>query len=164
MHKVDVRVARIFNTYGPRMRLEDGRIISNFIVQALKGEPITVYGDGKQTRSFCFVSDLIEGIIKLMNSDYIGKKKKIMNWFKGPVNLGNPDEYTVLEMAEKIRNLINKNAKIEFKPLPIDDPKQRRPDITKAKKILDWEPKVTLSEGLAITIKDFTERLNKNDD
>ncbi len=136
------------NTYGPRMLENDGRVVSNFIVQALKGIPLTVYGDGSQTRSFCYVSDLIEGFIRLMNQDFIG-----------PVNIGNPGEYTILELAEKIQEMINPDAEITFKPLPKDDPKQRQPDITRAKKYLGWEPSVPLQEGLKLTIEDFRERL-----
>ncbi|AFY76450.1 nucleoside-diphosphate-sugar epimerase [Pleurocapsa sp. PCC 7327] len=148
-NKVDIRVARIFNTYGPRMLENDGRVVSNFIVQALRGEPLTVYGDGSQTRSFCYVSDLVEGFIRLMNSDYIG-----------PVNLGNPGEYTILELAQVIQNMINPDAELVFKPLPQDDPKQRQPDITRAKTYLDWEPTISLREGLKLTIEDFRERLS----
>ncbi|WP_298611879.1 UDP-glucuronic acid decarboxylase family protein [uncultured Thermosynechococcus sp.] len=147
-NNVDVRVARIFNTYGPRMQVNDGRVVSNFIVQALQGVPLTVYGDGSQTRSFCYVSDLVEGLIRLMNSDYIG-----------PVNLGNPDEYTVLELAQKIQALINPGVEIQFKPLPSDDPQRRRPDITLARTVLNWQPTVPLLEGLQRTIPDFAERL-----
>ncbi|MFN4280019.1 UDP-glucuronic acid decarboxylase family protein [Thermosynechococcus sp.] len=147
-NNVDVRVARIFNTYGPKMQINDGRVVSNFIVQALQGMPLTVYGDGSQTRSFCYVSDLVEGLIRLMNSDYIG-----------PVNLGNPDEYTVLELAQKIQALINPGVEIQFKPLPSDDPQRRRPDITVARTVLNWQPTVPLLEGLQRTIPDFAERL-----
>ncbi len=129
-NKVDVRVARIFNTYGPRMLENDGRVVSNFVVQALRGNPLTVYGEGQQTRSFCYVSDLVEGLIKLMNGDYTG-----------PVNLGNPEEYTILELAQTIQNMINPEVQIKFTPLPADDPRRRRPDITKAKTWLNWEPK-----------------------
>ena len=147
-NKVDVRVARIFNTYGPRMLENDGRVVSNFIVQALKGIPLTVYGDGSQTRSFCYVSNLVEGLIKLMNNEYIG-----------PINLGNPDEYTILELAQTIQNMINPEVEIKFEPLPSDDPRRRRPDITKAKTWLNWEPKIPLQEGLKLTIEDFRERV-----
>lgn len=147
---VDIRVVRIFNTYGPRMLEHDGRVVSNFIVQALQGEPLTVYGDGSQTRSFCYVSDLVEGFIRLMNSDYIG-----------PVNIGNPGEYTILELAKTIQNMINPDAEIIYKPLPQDDPRQRQPDITKAKTILDWEPTIPLKDGLKLTIEDFSNRLGK---
>ena len=147
---VDIRVVRIFNTYGPRMLEHDGRVVSNFIVQALQGEPLTVYGDGSQTRSFCYVSDLVEGFIRLMNSDCVG-----------PVNIGNPGEYTILELAQTIQNMINPDAEIVYKPLPQDDPKQRQPDITKAKTILGWEPTIALDKGLKLTIEDFSNRLGK---
>ncbi|MFO7141343.1 NAD-dependent dehydratase [Arthrospira sp. PCC 8006] len=147
-NNVDIRVARIFNTFGPRMLENDGRVVSNFIVQAIRGIPLTVYGDGSQTRSFCYVSDLVEGLIRLMNGDYIG-----------PVNLGNPGEYTILELATKIQQMINPDAEIQYKPLPQDDPKQRQPDITKAKKYLDWEPTVHLNDGLKLTIEDFRSRV-----
>ncbi|MCU0535232.1 MAG: SDR family oxidoreductase [Hydrococcus sp. Prado102] len=146
-NKVDIRVARIFNTYGPRMLENDGRVVSNFIVQALRGEPLTVYGDGSQTRSFCYVSDLVEGLIRLMNNDYIG-----------PINLGNQGEYTILELAQIIQNMINPNAELINKPLPQDDPRQRQPDITRAKTYLDWEPTIPLKEGLEKTIADFKAR------
>jgi UDP-glucuronate decarboxylase len=148
-NKVDVRVVRIFNTYGPRMLENDGRVVSNFIVQALRGEPLTVYGDGSQTRSFCYVSDLVDGFVRLMNSDYVG-----------PVNIGNPGEYTILELAQAVQQKINPGAEIKFEPLPSDDPRRRRPDITKAKTLLDWEPTVPLQEGLERTINDFRERMN----
>jgi UDP-glucuronate decarboxylase len=147
-HKVDIRVARIFNTYGPRMLENDGRVVSNFIVQALKGIPLTVYGDGSQTRSFCYVSDLVEGLISLMNGGYIG-----------PVNLGNPSEYSILELAQTIQEMVNSEAQLVFKPLPEDDPKQRQPDITKAKNYLGWQPSVPLREGLKLTIEDFRRRI-----
>lgn len=147
-NSVDIRIARIFNTYGPRMLENDGRVVSNFIVQALQGIPLTVYGDGSQTRSFCYVSDLVAGLIRLMNGEYIG-----------PVNLGNPDEYTILELAQKIQNLVNPDAEIIFKPLPQDDPKQRQPDITRAKNWLGWQPKVPLWEGLKLTVEDFQSRV-----
>ena len=145
---VDIRVVRIFNTYGPRMLENDGRVVSNFIVQALQGIPLTVYGDGSQTRSFCYVSDLVEGFIRLMNSDYIG-----------PMNLGNPGEYTILELAQSVQKMINPDAELKFEPLPQDDPRRRQPDITKAKAMLDWEPTVPLKEGLELTIADFKARL-----
>ncbi len=148
VHGVDSRIVRIFNTYGPKMRVHDGRAIPEFISQALKGEPITVFGDGSQTRSFCYIDDLIEGIISLMNS---GEHE--------PVNLGNPHEMTINQLAEKIVELTDSSSEIVFKPLPEDDPKVRQPDITKAKKILDWEPKVTLEEGLSKTIEYFRETL-----
>jgi len=143
-HDVDTRIARIFNTYGPRMRLNDGRALPNFVYQALTGQPLTVYGDGQQTRSFCYVSDLIEGIYRLMQS---GEHE--------PVNLGNPQEITILEFAERIRALTGSNVPIVFKPLPEDDPKQRCPDITKARRILHWEPEVSLDEGLPRTLEFF---------
>lgn len=145
---VDIRVARIFNTFGSRMLENDGRVVSNFVVQALRGIPLTVYGDGSQTRSFCYVSDLVEGLMRLMNGEHIG-----------PMNLGNPDEYTILQLAEKIQKMVNPDASIQFKPLPQDDPRQRQPDITLAKTWLGWEPKVHVDEGLKLTIEDFRDRL-----
>lgn len=150
---VDIRVVRIFNTYGPRMLENDGRVVSNFIVQALKGQPLTVYGDGSQTRSFCYVSDLVEGLIRMMNSDYIG-----------PVNLGNPDEYTILQLAQAIQQKINPDVAIDFKPLPQDDPRRRKPDITKAQTHLNWQPTVPLQAGLEQTIEDFRARVNQSAD
>jgi len=152
VHKVQVRVARIFNTYGPRMNLKDGRIISNFVFQSLTNTPLTVFGDGSQTRSFCYVSDLIEGLVRLMNNEQT----------IGPVNVGNPEEHTVLEMAERIRKVIGETDanKIVFEGLPSDDPKKRKPDITLAKKYLNWEPQVSLEEGLRRTIEDFSQRVN----
>jgi len=152
-HNLEIRVARIFNTYGPRMLENDGRVVSNFIVQALSGTPLTVYGDGSQTRSFCYVDDMVDGLIKLMNSDQTG-----------PINLGNPGEYTILELASSIQRMINPDAEITHKPLPSDDPKQRQPDITKAKTLLKWEPTVQLEEGLSKTIADFKERLGLTED
>jgi len=143
-HGLDTRIVRIFNTYGPRMRLNDGRALPAFIGQALRGEDITVFGDGSQTRSFCFVDDQVEGIYRLLMSEYTM-----------PVNIGNPDEITILEFAEEIIKLTGTNQKIIFKELPTDDPKQRQPDITKAKKILGWEPKISRSEGLKITLEYF---------
>ena len=145
-HGVDIKVMRIFNTYGPNMDPYDGRVVSNFIVQALKGEDITIYGDGKQTRSFCYVDDLIEGMIRLMNS---------RDGFTGPVNIGNPGEFTMLELAEKIIETTGSKSKITFHPLPQDDPTQRQPDITLAKKELGWEPTIPLDEGLIKTIAYF---------
>ena len=145
-HGVDIKVMRIFNTYGPNMNPYDGRVVSNFIVQALKGEDITMYGDGSQTRSFCYVDDLIEGMIRLMNS---------RDGFTGPVNIGNPGEFTMLELAENIIKLTNTESKITFQPLPQDDPLQRQPDITLAKKELGWEPKIQLEEGLKEAISYF---------
>ncbi|MBD3310417.1 NAD-dependent epimerase/dehydratase family protein [Candidatus Woesearchaeota archaeon] len=144
-NNVDIRVVRIFNTYGPRMAADDGRVVSNFIVQALKGENLTVYGDGKQTRSFCYVTDLIEGIYRMMNQDNL----------KGPVNLGNPGEFTILQLAEKIIDTSRSSSKIVFKPLPKDDPVMRRPDITLAKEKLKWEPAIQLDEGLKNTVEYF---------
>jgi UDP-glucuronate decarboxylase len=141
---VNIKVVRIFNTYGPRMAINDGRVVSNFIIQALKGEEITIYGNGKQTRSFCFVDDLVEGLIKMMNSNETG-----------PINLGNPEEYTILDLAEKIISLTDSKSEISFKPLPKDDPKQRKPDITLAKDKLNWRPEVSLEEGLRKTIEYF---------
>ena len=145
IHKLDTKIVRIFNTYGPRMRLNDGRVVPNMIWQALGGDPLTVYGDGQQTRSFCYVSDLIEGIYLLMISK-----------LNTPVNIGNQDEYTILEFAKAIQELTKTASRIVFEPLPIDDPKQRRPDITKAKKELGWEPKMPLKEGLKKTITWFS--------
>jgi UDP-glucuronate decarboxylase len=145
-HQVDIKVIRIFNTYGPKMHPNDGRVVSNFIVQALRGQDITMYGDGTQTRSFCYVSDLVEGMIRMMNSE---------KGFTGPVNLGNPGEFTMLELAEKVVRLVGSSSKIVFKPLPQDDPRQRKPDITLAKTKLDWEPKVNLEDGLKETIEYF---------
>lgn len=143
-HGIDTRIVRIFNTYGPRMRLNDGRVVPNFIGQALRGEDLSVYGDGSQTRSFCYVSDEIEGIYRLMMSDY-----------KLPMNIGNPEEHTILEFAQIIIRVTGSTSKIAFKELPVDDPKQRRPDITKAKNLLGWEPQVELEAGLKETIKYF---------
>jgi len=151
-NKVDVRVARIFNTYGPRMLENDGRVVSNFVVQALRGNPLTVYGEGQQTRSFCYVSDLVEGLIKLMNCDHTG-----------PVNLGNPEEYTILELAQTIQNMINPEVQIKFTPLPADDPRRRRPDITRAKTWLNWEPTISLQTGLKMTVEDFHSRIHANE-
>ncbi len=146
-HKVEVRIVRIFNTYGPRMRLNDGRVVPNFVMQALHDEPLTVYGDGSQTRSFCYVSDLVEGIYRLLMSDYTG-----------PVNLGNPEEWKIVDFAKHIIELAGSKSKIAYKPLPQDDPKQRRPDITLAKKLLGWEPKVKLDEGLKKTLDYFMKK------
>jgi dTDP-glucose 4,6-dehydratase len=143
-HGIDTKIVRIFNTYGPQMRKEDGRAIPNFISQALKGEPVTVYGDGSQTRSFCYITDLIDGIYRLMNSD-----------LNEPVNIGNPNEMTLLALAKKIIELTKSKSKIEYRPLPKDDPKVRRPDITKAKKLLGWQPTIGLEEGLKKTIEYF---------
>ena len=150
-HNLKIKVARIFNTYGPRMHPNDGRVVSNFIVQALKNKDITVFGDGTQTRSFCYVDDLIEGLIRMMSGP---------DDFIGPVNLGNPDEFTILELAKKIVKITNSKSKIVFKPLPQDDPMQRRPDISLAKEKLKWQPVVKLDEGLKKTIKYFDTILN----
>ena len=147
-----IKVARIFNTYGPRMHPHDGRVVSNFIVQALKGENITVYGDGRQSRSFCYVDDLVEAILRMMDTP---------RDMTGPVNIGNPDEFTILELAEHIIELTGTRAKISFEPLPSDDPRQRRPDIAKAKEILGWEPKTRLREGLVKTIAYFDQLLSE---
>ena len=149
-HRLPIKVARIFNTYGPRMHPNDGRVVSNFIVQALKGEPITLFGDGMQTRSFCYVDDLVEGLIRLMNAPVE---------LTGPVNLGNPKEFSVRELAEKIVRMTNTRSRIEFRPLPADDPKQRQPNIALARKHLDWAPKIELDEGLGATIGYFRELL-----
>jgi dTDP-glucose 4,6-dehydratase len=149
-HGLDTHIVRIFNTYGPRMRLNDGRALPNFLYQALVGEPITVYGDGKQTRSFCYVSDLLEGIYRLLESDE-----------HEPTNIGNPQEITILEFAERVRKLVGTTAPIVFHPLPQDDPKQRCPDIAKAKRLLDWEPKITLEDGLQRTYEYFRTQLAK---
>ena len=148
-HGVDIRVVRIFNTYGPRMNPEDGRVVSNFIVQALKGEDITIYGDGSQTRSFCYVDDLLEAFVRLMNQDEV----------TGPINCGNPGEFTMLELAEKVIAKTGSTSKITFHPLPGDDPKQRKPDLTLAKKHLDWEPTIQLDEGLDKAIAYFAEAI-----
>ncbi len=146
---VDIRVVRIFNTYGPQMLADDGRVVSNFIVQALKSEDITVYGKGSQTRSFCYVDDLIEGMVRIMNSED----------FTGPVNIGNPEEYTILDFAKKIISMTGSKSKIDFKPLPSDDPSQRQPDISLAKKTLNWEPKVSVDDGLKRTIEYFRKEM-----
>lgn len=147
---VDIRVIRIFNTYGPRMLANDGRVVSNFIVQALRGQDITVYGNGSQTRSFCYVDDLIEGFVRFMNQEET----------VGPMNLGNPGEFTMLELAEIVLQMVGGKSKIVHKPLPADDPKQRQPDISLAKKVMDWEPKVPLKEGIEKTIAYFREELS----
>ena len=149
---IEVRIARIFNTYGPRMAINDGRVISNFIVQALTGEDITIYGQGQQTRSFCYIADLVEGLVRLMNSDV----------FAGPVNLGNPDEYTILELAQKTLELTGSTSRLVYKPLPQDDPKQRCPNISQAKRLLDWQPQVPLTIGLQDTIGYFTKKLQQS--
>jgi dTDP-glucose 4,6-dehydratase len=147
-HGLEVRIARIFNTYGPRMRPNDGRVVSNFITQALTGRPLTVYGDGRQTRSFCYIDDSVRGLLALLDSDLIG-----------PVNIGNPDENTVLELAERIREIVGE-VEILYEPLPVDDPAVRRPDITLAREKLGWEPRVTLREGLDRTVDYFRQRLS----
>ena len=152
-HDLRIRVARIFNTYGPRMHPNDGRVVSNFIVQALLGEPITIYGDGSQTRSFCYVDDLVEGLMRLMN---VGGN------YPGPVNLGNPGEFSILELAEKVIEITGSKSTLVRKPLPQDDPLQRRPDISEAKKTLDWEPVTPLAEGLVKTVAYFDDLLKDN--
>ncbi|MGH7545115.1 MAG: UDP-glucuronic acid decarboxylase family protein [Gemmatimonadota bacterium] len=144
VHGLETRIARIFNTYGPRMRPDDGRVVSNFIVQALRGEPLTLYGDGRQTRSFCYVDDLVEGVVRLFESEHAG-----------PVNLGNPDEYRVIQLAERVREIAGARSPLERRALPQDDPKVRRPDITLARRLLGWEPQVDLDEGLTRTIDYF---------
>ncbi len=150
-NNVDIKIIRIFNTYGPRMAINDGRVVSNFIVQALRGEDITVYGDGKQTRSFCYIDDLVDGIFKMMNTED----------FIGPVNLGNPAEFTILELAELVIELTGSKSKIKYLPKPQDDPVQRQPDITLAKRKLNWEPRIPLREGLEKTIAYFESRLSQ---
>ncbi|MEI8139433.1 MAG: UDP-glucuronic acid decarboxylase family protein [bacterium] len=152
-NKVRIKVARIFNTYGPRMHPNDGRVVSNFIVQALRNDAITIYGDGKQTRSFCYVNDLVNGLMSLMNST---------DEVTGPINLGNPGEFTMLELAEKVISLSGSKSKLNFMPLPADDPKQRQPDITLAKTILQWQPTIALDEGLTKTIAYFRDLLNRS--
>ena len=146
---VDTRIARIFNTYGPRMLENDGRVVSNFIVQALCGESITVYGDGKQTRAFCYVDDLVDGLIRLMNADEVFD----------PVNLGNPGEFTINQLAEEVKTLCGSNVKIKYQTLPSDDPRQRQPNIDRARSLLGWEPRIVLGEGLMKTIADFAKRI-----
>ena len=152
-HNVSIKVARIFNTYGPHMHPNDGRVVSNFIVQALQNKPVTIYGDGSQTRSFCYVDDLIEAFVRIMNTG---------DEFIGPINIGNPNEFTIRELADTIITLIGSKSKIISEPLPDDDPVQRRPDITIARDILDWEPRIQLQEGLEKTIKYFEGRLLKS--
>ena len=144
MHQIDTKIVRIFNTYGPRMRLNDGRIVPNFMKQAILGEPLTIYGDGSQTRSFCFVSDLVDGIYRLMMS-----KENL------PTNIGNPTEFTILDFAHRVLEMTQTKSTIEYRPLPQDDPKQRRPDISKAREVLGWEPKIQLAEGLSRTLDYF---------
>jgi UDP-glucuronate decarboxylase len=150
-HRVQVRIVRIFNTYGPRMARDDGRVISNFIVQALRGEPLTIYGDGRQTRSFCYVEDLVEGLIRMMDQ----------NETTGPVNLGNPVETSMLELAQAVLRLTGSSSELKYMPLPQDDPKQRCPDISRAKKLLNWSPKVSLESGLGKTIEYYRSLLSK---
>ena len=151
-HQLDIKIARLFNTYGPHMQPEDGRVISNFIVQALNNQPITLYGDGRQTRSFCYVDDMIEGLIRLMASP-VG--------VTGPVNLGNPGEYSILQLAERIIALTGSRSRLVFHPLPCDDPRQRQPDIALARKLLDWQPSIALDDGLEMTITWLEKRLNR---
>ncbi|MFA5775979.1 MAG: UDP-glucuronic acid decarboxylase family protein [Patescibacteria group bacterium] len=148
-HNVEIRVVRIFNTYGPRMAVNDGRVVSNFIIQALKNKPITIYGDGSQTRSFCYVNDLISAIYKMMNNPS----------HTGPINIGNPGEFTIKELAEKVIALTDSKSKIIYNDLPADDPKQRKPDISLAKKVLNWEPKIKLNEGLKKTVEYFKSKI-----
>jgi UDP-glucuronate decarboxylase len=147
-NKVDIRIARIFNTFGPRMLENDGRVVSNFIVQALDGEPLTLYGEGQQTRSFCYVDDLLEGLIRLMNADGLHQ----------PVNLGNPGEFTIKELAEEVMRIVGTDTGFKYLPLPEDDPKQRQPNITRAQELLGWNPTIPLREGLEKTIEDFKRR------
>jgi len=152
-HRLRIKVARIFNTYGPRMHPNDGRVVSNFIVQALRNEPITIYGDGSQTRSFCYVDDLVDGLIRLMESP---------DEVTGPVNLGNPVEFRIRDLAEQVVALTGSRSKIEHRPLPADDPRQRQPDISRARKLLDWEPRVRLEEGLGRTVAYFQDLLSED--
>ena len=149
-NNVDIRIARIFNTYGPRMLEDDGRVVSNFIVQALRGKPLTLYGEGEQTRSFCYVDDLLEGLIRLMNVDNLHE----------PVNLGNPGEFTIKQLAEEVIKICGSESEFTYMPLPADDPRQRKPDITKAQNSLGWNPTIPLREGLQRTVEDFRKRLN----
>jgi UDP-glucuronate decarboxylase len=149
-NKVDIRIARIFNTYGPRMLEDDGRVVSNFIVQALRGQPLTLYGEGQQTRSFCYVDDLVEGLIRLMNVDGIHE----------PVNLGNPGEFTIRQLGEEVLKILDSKSEFTYMPLPADDPRQRQPNITKAQNMLGWNPTIPLREGLKKTVEDFKARVN----
>jgi UDP-glucuronate decarboxylase len=151
--KIEIKVVRIFNTYGPRMDPNDGRVVSNFIVQALRGDDITIYGDGQQTRSFCYVDDLVDGLVRMMKSE---------SSVTGPINIGNPGEFTMLQLAELVLRLVGSKSRLRFMPLPIDDPKQRQPDIRLAKKVLGWEPKVGLEDGLVETISYFRRRLSQS--
>ena len=153
-HQLDIKVARIFNTYGPRMHPNDGRVVSNFVVQALRGEDLTIYGDGSQTRSFCYVDDLVEGLMRLMES---------RDGFTGPVNLGNPGEFTIRELAEKVLSMVGGKAKLVFQPLPSDDPTQRQPDISLAKAELSWGPTISLDQGLKPTIEYFDQLLRRSE-
>lgn len=153
MHGVDIRVARIFNTYGPRMNLGDGRVVSNFVAQALKGVPLTVYKPGTQTRSFCYVSDLVDGLIRLMEGNSTG-----------PINLGNPDEFTVEELAQAVKDVVNQDARIKYEENTEDDPRQRKPNISKAQALLGWSPKIKLREGLSLMRDDFAQRLGLQSD
>src|SRR6185295_12364034 len=148
-NKVDIRIARIFNTYGPRMLENDGRVVSNFIVQALRGQPLTLYGEGQQTRSFCYVDDLLEGLIRLMNTENLHQ----------PVNLGNPGEFTIKQLAEEVMKTIGSDSGFKYLPLPEDDPKQRKPNITRAQELLGWNPTIPLHEGLEKTVADFKKRV-----
>jgi UDP-glucuronate decarboxylase len=148
-NNVDIRIARIFNTYGPRMLEDDGRVVSNFVVQALRGEPLTLYGEGEQTRSFCYVSDLIEALIRLMNTEDL----------HDPVNLGNPGEFTIKQLAEEVMAICGTKSGFKYLPLPADDPRQRKPDITRAQTVLGWNPTIPLREGLERTIEDFRKRV-----
>jgi len=164
-NKVDIKVVRIFNTYGPRMRSDDGRVVSNFIVQALKNEPITMYGDGSQTRSFCYIDDMIEGLIRMMDyetGEYIREPdytKQYLSGYPGPINLGNPHEVSIYSIAKLVTELAGSKSEIVFRPLPEDDPKRRCPDITKAKGILEWQPYVQLEEGLQKTVEYFRKKI-----
>ena len=148
-NKVDIRIARIFNTYGPRMLEDDGRVVSNFIVQALRGEALTLYGEGHQTRSFCYVEDLIEGLIRLMNAEDLHE----------PVNLGNPGEFTIMQLAEEVIKACESNSGFTYLPLPADDPRQRKPDISRAQTVLGWNPTIPLRDGLKRTVDDFKARV-----
>jgi len=158
-NQVDIRIARIFNTYGPRMALNDGRVVSNFVGQALRGESLTIQGTGNQTRSFCYVSDQVDGLIRLMNTENV----------EGPVNIGNPDEFTIAELADVVRQVLEKENKngskvdVKYTPLTSDDPRQRKPNIEKAEKVLGWKPRIALREGLAKMAKDFEKRVFKDD-
>jgi UDP-glucuronate decarboxylase len=152
-NNVDIRIARIFNTYGPRMLEDDGRVVSNFIVQALRGKPLTLYGEGEQTRSFCYVDDLIEGLIRLMN----------VNNLHDPVNLGNPGEFTIKQLAEEVRNICGSQSEFTYLPLPADDPRQRKPNISKAQAMLGWNPTIALREGLTRTVEYFSRRFSADE-